>query len=76
MPEEPKTVKVFARIRPTNSFAYNNIILSNDQKVINLIFQMFAANFAMNFTVIMRVSWRNKILIFLLGSSLSSLSFC
>ena len=33
MPEEPKTVKVYARIRPTDSFAYQNISLAPDGKV-------------------------------------------
>ena len=33
MPEEPKTVKVYARTRPTDHFAYNHIVLNPDGKV-------------------------------------------
>ncbi|XP_075240761.1 kinesin-like protein KIF9 isoform X2 [Convolutriloba macropyga] len=36
MPEEPKTVKVYARTRPTDHFAYNHIVLNPDGKSVDL----------------------------------------
>ncbi|XP_063712131.1 kinesin-like protein KIF9 isoform X2 [Symsagittifera roscoffensis] len=36
MPEEPKTVKVYARIRPTDNFAYENVVLNSDGKTIDI----------------------------------------